>query len=73
MMKVDRSLKEVWEWKEKNYLEMKEMPSAERIIFLRKKAEEFKKAHHLKLNPAPQTEFLTNKRGQRPILRPFPI
>lgn len=43
MMKVDRSLKEVWEWKEKNYLEMEKMPSGERVVFLRKKAEEFKK------------------------------
>ena len=55
-MKVDRSLKEVWEWKEKNYRDMRHMSIGQKTIFLRKRADEFKRKHNLQLKSAPQTE-----------------
>ncbi len=48
-MKVDKSLQEVWEWKEKVYEEMKGFSTEERMISFRKAKEEFCEKYGLKL------------------------
>lgn len=48
-MKVDKSLQEVWEWKEKVYEEMKGLSNKEKIIRFRKASEDFCKKYGLKI------------------------
>lgn len=48
-MKVDKSLQEVWEWKEKVYEEMKGFSTKEKIASFRKASEDFCKKYGLKL------------------------
>jgi len=49
-MRVDKSLQEVWDWKEKVYHEIKGLSSKEKIANFRKSSEEFCKKYgiHLK-------------------------
>jgi hypothetical protein len=48
-MKVDRSLKEVWDWKEKSYLRTKGRKLDEAIRDIKKDAEEVKRTYNLRL------------------------
>ncbi|MFH0926628.1 MAG: hypothetical protein V1872_13520 [bacterium] len=48
-MKVDRSLQEVWDWKEDVYEETKGLSIKEKIISFKKTSEEFCKKYGLKL------------------------
>jgi hypothetical protein len=48
-MKVDKSLQEVWDWKEKVYEEMRGLSIEERITSFRKTSEDFCKKYGLKL------------------------
>jgi len=48
-MKIDRSLQEVWEWKDKCYEEYKDKTSGEMLELINKNAEEFKKKYNIKL------------------------
>ena len=48
-MKVDKSLQEVWDWKEKVYEEMKGLSIEERITSFKKASEDFCKKYGLKL------------------------
>ena len=48
-MKVDKSLQEVWDWKEKVYEEMNGLSIEERIASFRKASEDFCKKYGLRL------------------------
>ncbi len=48
-MKVDKSLQEVWDWKEKVYEEIKGLSTKEKIANFRKTSEDFCKKYGLKL------------------------
>ena len=48
-MKVDKSLQEVWDWKEKVYEEMRGFSVKEKIASFRKASEDFCKKYGLKL------------------------
>ncbi len=48
-MKVDKSLQEVWDWKEKVYEETKGLSTKEKIVSFRKTSEDFCKKYGLKL------------------------
>ncbi len=48
-MKVDKSLKEVWEWKEKVYEEIKGLSTKEKIVSFRKSSDDFCKKYDIKL------------------------
>jgi len=48
-MKVDKSLQEVWDWKEKVYEETKGLSAEERIASFRKASENFCEKYGLKL------------------------
>ena len=48
-MKVDKSLQEVWDWKEKVYEEMKGLSTKEKIASFRKASEDFFEKYRLKL------------------------
>jgi len=47
-MKVDKSLQEVWDWKEKVYEEMSGLSPKEKIASFRKTSEDFCKKYGLK-------------------------
>ena len=47
-MKVDKSLQEVWEWKEKVYEEMKGFSTKEKIESFKRTSEDFCKRYGLK-------------------------
>lgn len=51
-MKIDKSLQEVWDWKEKVYEEMKGFSIEEKITSFRKTSEDFCKKYGLKLKRA---------------------
>lgn len=48
-MKVDKSLQEVWDWKEKVYEEMKNLSTKEKIASFRKASKDFCKKYGLNL------------------------
>ncbi len=48
-MKVDKSLQEVWDWKDKVYQETKHLSIRETAEYIHKGAEEFCKKYGLKL------------------------
>lgn len=48
-MKVDKSLQEVWDWKDALYEETKNMTMKERIKYLNEKGEEIEKKYNLNL------------------------
>ncbi len=48
-MKVDKSLQEVWDWKEKVYEEMRGFSIKEKIASFKKTSENFCKKYGLKL------------------------
>ena len=48
-MKIDKSLKEVWQWKAKAYEETKKMKGEEFIEYIRRKTEKFRKKHFFNL------------------------
>ena len=48
-MKVDKSLQEVWDWKDKVYQETKHLSIKETAEYIHKGAEEFCKKYGLKL------------------------
>lgn len=48
-MKVDKSLQEVWEWKEKVYEETRGLSTKEKIANFKKTSEDFCKKYGLKL------------------------
>ena len=48
-MKVDKSLQEVWDWKEKVYQKTKDLSKEEAIAEIRQGAENFCKRYNLKL------------------------
>lgn len=52
-MKVDKSLQEVWEWKDKVYEATKHMTMHERGEYIRKGADRMCKKHNLHLREAP--------------------
>lgn len=39
-LNISKAQKEVWEWKDKLYEELKNIPESERIVYLQKKAKE---------------------------------
>lgn len=47
-MKVDKSLQEVWEWKEKVYEETRNLSTKEKIVNFKKTSEDFCKKYGLK-------------------------
>ena len=47
-MKVDKSLQEVWDWKEKVYAEIKGLSTKEKIANFRKTSEDFCEKYGLK-------------------------
>lgn len=51
-MKVDKSLQEVWDWKNAVYEETKDMTAQERRVYSRKNYEEIKKKYHVELRKA---------------------
>ena len=51
-MKVDKSLQEVWDWKEKVYEEMKGLSTKQKIANFKKASEAFCKKYGLKLKRA---------------------
>ncbi len=53
MMKVDKSLEEVWQWKEQIYKETKGMTMHDRCEYIRKGAEDACKKYNLHLKKAP--------------------
>lgn len=48
-MKVDKSLQEVWDWKEKVYQETKHLSLKDTVESIRKGAEDFCKKYKLRL------------------------
>lgn len=48
-MKVDKSLQEVWEWKEKVHEELKGLSAEEKMANFRRTSEDFCKKYGLKL------------------------
>ena len=50
-MKVDKSLQEVWNWKDKVYEEIKGLYTKEKIASFRKTSEDFCEKYGLKLKP----------------------
>lgn len=46
-MRVDRSLQEVWDWKEKVYDEIKGLSSKEKIARFKKTSEDFCKKYNI--------------------------
>ena len=54
-MKVDKSLQEVWDWKEKVYEEMRGLSSKEKIASFRKASEGFCEKYGLKLKKLQQS------------------
>lgn len=48
-MKVDKSLQEVWDWKEQVYEETKGLSTKEKIANFRKTSDDFCKKYNLKL------------------------
>lgn len=48
-MKIDKYLKEVWEWKDEVYRETKDMGFKERLAYDRKHLEELEKKYHIHL------------------------
>lgn len=48
-MKIDKSLQEVWDWKDKVYQETKHLSMKESVMNIRKGAEQFCKKYGLKL------------------------
>ncbi len=54
MMKVDKSLQEVWDWKEKIYQETKHMTMHERVEHMRKGADKLCKKYNLRLRSLPK-------------------
>jgi hypothetical protein len=62
MQNYDRSLMEVWEWKEKVYQELKDLTPEERVEKLRKDADKFLREHGIKLRKRYMKKALkTNK------------
>jgi hypothetical protein len=57
-MKIDTSLQEVWEWKDKCHEEYKDKTWDERIEMMNKNAEDLKKNYNLKLRVAGSKEEL---------------
>jgi hypothetical protein len=49
MQKYDRSLMEVWEWKDKVYQELKNLTPEERVEKLRKDTDKLLREHGIKL------------------------
>ncbi|HGJ67082.1 TPA: hypothetical protein ENS27_17110 [bacterium] len=49
MQKYDKSLMEVWEWKEKVYQEVKDLSAQEYIEKVKKDADKFLSEHRIKL------------------------
>ncbi len=47
-MKVDKSLQEVWDWKEKIYNQMRGLSAAEKMASFKKASEEFCKRYGVK-------------------------
>ncbi len=47
-MKIDKSLQDVWDWKEKVYEEMQGLSIEERITSFKKASEDFCKKYELK-------------------------
>lgn len=54
-MKVDKSLEEVWRWKDAIYEKTKHMSFEERMVYRKKRAEEIEKKYNLRL---PKADFL---------------
>lgn len=55
-MKIDKSLQEVWEWKNKCYEEYKDKTWEERIELMNKNVEELEKKYSLKFRVAGSPE-----------------
>lgn len=51
-MKVDKSLQEVWDWKDSLYEETKHMTMKERIRYLNTKGEAVERKYNLRLRKA---------------------
>jgi len=52
-MKVDKSLQDVWDWKNAIYEKTKNMIFEERMAYRKKRAEEIKKKYKLRLRKMP--------------------
>ena len=53
MLKYDKSLLEVWEWKEKAYQDMKDLSEQDYLERLKKNTDNFLAGHKLKLKIVP--------------------
>jgi len=63
-MKIDKSLEEVWRWKEEINEETKGMTLKQRVNYINKTAETFCKKHNLRLkkvNPSPQASKVASR------------
>ena len=49
MMKIDKSLEEVWKWKDEIYKKTKHMTMHDRVVYIKKGAEEIRRTYNLKL------------------------
>jgi hypothetical protein len=54
MKKYDASLVEVWEWKDKVYQEIKDMPVRDRLLKIRNDAERILSDNHIELKSISQ-------------------
>lgn len=57
-MKAEKSLKETWEWEEKLYNKIKELPWDKAIKQIKTESEDLLRRYNIKL---PRTELLTQK------------
>ena len=62
-MKAPKSLKEVWKWKHKCYLEYKDKPLEEIVKLINKNAEEVERKYNLKLRAISSIKELDNDTG----------
>lgn len=56
MKRYDKSLVEVWEWKEQVYRDVKDLPPNEYLKKIKKDAEKILSESHINLNPIARSE-----------------
>jgi uncharacterized protein YeaC (DUF1315 family) len=64
-MKVDKSLQEVWDWKDKVYQETKHLSMKETVDYIHKGAEQLCKKYGLKLKTLHSTHLSRASRSKK--------
>ncbi len=59
-MKIDKSLEEVWKWKDEIYQETKNMAFHRRVEHINKNADDFCKRYGIKLKTSPSDKKIHN-------------